>query len=402
MSQGRFVLLVLDGLGVGEMPDVKENRPQDIGSNTLKNIIQNNPKIEIPNLRKLGIVDYFLNNKFKNSKFSSYQLSLGKFLLAHYGADSFVGHQEISGTRPKKPLQQFIIDKKDEIIAILKKNNIDAKYTRGIILIKNNIAISDNIESDYGFNISLVGSLDTNSFEKITSIAKIVRQVVQVGRVITMGGVNVDEKRLFSCIEHKTINGKEVYGINVPKLNIYNKDYLVVHLGTTILIEKQAPQILSKNNYPVVLIGKAADIISADKAMYFPLVHTEEVIDCLIDKIDKIDKGLIFANVQETDLSGHRRDVLEFSRHLELVDKAIPKILKRLGKNDVFVITGDHGNDPTIGHPFHTREFTPLIMFSNNISSKDFGVRKTLADIGASICKYFSLGSTESGTSFIP
>jgi phosphopentomutase len=92
--------------------------------------------------------------------------------------------------------------------------------------------------------------------------------------------------------------------------------------------------------------------------------------------IKKQSCGLIIANVQETDLSGHRQDVKEYLRHLRLIDKAISQLLDQMKENDLLLITGDHGNDPTIGHPFHTREKTPIILLSKKIASRDFKERK--------------------------
>ncbi len=396
----RFILLVIDGLGVGEMPDVKTSRPQDRGANTLKNIVKHNPKIKIPNLRSLGIIDYFVKHKFNKKTFRSFPRSFGKSTLAHFGADSFMGHQEMSGTKPVKPLQQFIVDKRRDIMDLLRKKGIATQYSHGIIFLKKNIAISDNIESDYGFNMNVIGSLDTNSYEKIVSVGKIVRRAVQVGRVITMGGKGINTKKILSCVEYKQVNGKKVSGINVPRLGIYNENYRVVHLGAPIVRDVQSPQILARDHFPVVFIGKAADVMTADGAEYLPAVHTEEILDHLFQKLKKVKNGLIFANIQETDLAGHSQNVSEYSRHLELLDTALPKILKLMGGNDVFVITGDHGNDPTIGHSFHTREFTPLIILSKQMISRNLGTRSTLADIGASICNYFSLMPPEHGSSF--
>ena len=401
MIQKRFVILIIDGLGVGEMPDVKIQRPQDRGAHTLKNTISKNTNIYLPNLRSLNVINYFLNENFIETKRGVLNCSFGKFKLAHFGADSFMGHQEIAGSKPKKPLQQFIFDKKDAIISALKDNGINAQYNYGIIIVNNSIIISDNIESDYGFNMNVVGSLDEVSFDKILSIAEIVRSVVDVGRVITMGGKNITKDMIISCIEQKIIAKNSIYGINIPRLHIYNENYKVVHLGLEMDRSKQAPHIVGKKGYPVVFIGKAADVLTAENAIYHPAVHTEDVLDHLLNSLYQVSSGIVFANVQESDLAGHSPDVLNYSHHLELVDKALPALLKALGRDDIFVITGDHGNDPTIGHSFHTREYTPLILFSHRIDSQDFGTRNTLADIGASICSFFSLPLPEFGLSLI-
>jgi hypothetical protein len=113
----------------------------------------------------------------------------------------------------------------------LTKQGFDAKIKNGIILIGNSIAVADNIESDYGCNMNVIGSLDVNSFETIQQIGKQIRQVVEVGRVIIMGGVKINKESFFSCLEIKKTKGKIIYGINVPRLNIYNKSYQLYILG---------------------------------------------------------------------------------------------------------------------------------------------------------------------------
>jgi len=400
MENKRFILLVVDGLGVGEMPDVESTRPKDRGAHTLKNILKVNPTIRLPNLRSLKIPEYFINHTFHPCTYHGFHRSLGTCALAHFGADSYMGHQEMAGSNPKKPIQQFLIDKKDDIIAILLQNGISARCVDGVIFADKMTVISDNIESDYGFNINVVGSLTDTAFDTILRIGTLVRKVVDVGRVITMGGVGICMKNVLQSLEHKKLGDKHISGINIPKLNIYNEKYRVVHLGRGISVHTQAPTIVASKGFPVILIGKAADVIRAKNAKFRPAVHTQDVLSLIIKNMKEITSGLIFANVQETDLAGHSQDVQKYSYHLELVDKAVGTILDSMNSDDVFLITGDHGNDPTIGHSFHTREYTPLILFSKYIKSQNFNTRYTLADIGASICKFFSVHPPEYGTPF--
>jgi phosphopentomutase len=216
-----------------------------------------------------------------------------------------------------------------------------------------------------------------------------------------MGGVNVSPEDFFRCFEEKTGDGCTSWGINIPRLKIYNNKYEVVHLGREICPARQAPGMLTKQGINVILIGKAADVIGAEGAHHFSQVSTQKVLKLVLWCLEKLNSGLIFANIQETDLAGHEQNTRKYAFFLEMVDKAIPQILEKLSGDDIFLITGDHGNDPTIGHPNHTREKTPLILFSRKIKSQDYGERKTLADIGASITKFFHAPPPESGRSFI-
>lgn len=394
----RCIVLILDGLGVGAMPDVALTRSQDLGSNTLANIIKANPAITLPNLKKSGILEYFLTGTFKGATFKGWQVSLGKMNLVHFGADSYMGHQEIAGTKPQKPVRQFVREEKDTIMRALSASGIKNKFNDRYITVDEHIAIADNIETDYGLNINVVGSLDHYPYERIEQVGRLVRSVVKVGRVITMGGTGVTQEHFHACFEIKMRDGYTAWGINIPKLGIYNDKYRVIHMGYGIDPRKQVPQILRTHGIPVVFIGKTADVLVADGASYQSEVQTDVIVTSLLAHVRTLPHGCIFANVQQTDLAGHEQDVKKYSHYLQMVDRTIPAILASLGEHDVFMITGDHGNDPTIGHTNHTREQTPLILFSKKTPSTDFGVRKTLADIGATVAEFFNVEAPESGT----
>lgn len=395
----RFITLVLDGFGVGAMDDVTRSRPQDQGAHTLKHIIEAHKDIHIDNLRKIGAEEYFVAGKYNPKSYHGCQVSFGKNNLAHFGADSYIGHQEIAGSKPQKPIRQFVREKAEEIMKTLEHEGLQCAFKNKIIVVNEHIAIADNIETDYGLNINVVGSLDHYSFALIERIGKIVRNTVQVGRVITMGGTQLTQKDFYRCFASKKRNGYTAWGIDIPALQIYNEDYHVVHMGYGVDPETQIPQILTKNNIPVVLIGKTADVIVAKNAQYYPQVHTQDILELLLKKLDTTNHGFIFANIQETDLSGHSQDVTKYKNHLEMIDAYLPRILSRLHADDVFLITGDHGNDPTIGHSNHTRERTPVMMFSKQFPARDLGIRSTLADVGASVADYFHVTKPQSGKS---
>jgi phosphopentomutase len=216
-----------------------------------------------------------------------------------------------------------------------------------------------------------------------------------------MGGVGVTKQTLNDCFECKTRDGYIAWGINIPKLNIYNDQYRVVHLGYGINPTSQTPAILGLQGVPVVLIGKTADVINAPGAVYRSEVQTDIVLSHLLKSLEVLEHGFIFANVQQADLAGHEQNALKYAKCLKLVDEALPEIVQNLRPDDLLIITGDHGNDPTIGHSNHTREQTPLIMLSQQIKPHDFGVRETLADIGATISSFFNAPHPESGISLL-
>lgn len=397
---GRFIVIVLDSFGVGAMDDCEIVRPRDVGSNTAKHIIQNKPDIKIPTLEKLGLMNA-IGVELEKHKFSN-SANYGTSNLTHFGADSFLGHQEIMGTTPKEPLIQPFNEKID----IVEENLIKYGYkvrrvgeTGLQILVVNEIAtVGDNLETDYGQVYNVSACLDFISFEELSRIGHAVREVVQVSRVITFGGEQITLENLLNA---RKVKNNEIAGVDAPESGVYNHGYQVVHLGYGIDKNVQIPTILDKNGITVSFLGKIADIIQTSSTRLFPGVDSNYLFDCLIKEVRDIDNGFIALNIQETDLAGHAEDVERYADRLELSDRRIAELLPILKMGDVLIIMADHGNDPTIGHSNHTRERVPLLIYSPGINGKFVGNRETMADVAASAAEYFKVDSPQHGHSFL-
>lgn len=397
---GRFIVIVLDSFGVGAMDDCEIVRPRDVGSNTAKHIIQNKPDIKIPTLEKLGLMNA-IGVELEKHKFSN-SANYGTSNLTHFGADSFLGHQEIMGTTPKEPLIQPFNEKID----IVEENLIKYGYkvrrvgeTGLEILVVNEIAtVGDNLETDYGQVYNVSACLDFISFEELSRIGHAVREVVQVSRVITFGGEQITLENLLNA---RKVKNNEIAGVDAPESGVYNHGYQVVHLGYGIDKNVQIPTILDKKGITVSFLGKIADIIQTSSTRLFPGVDSNYLFDCLIKEVRDIDNGFIALNIQETDLAGHAEDVERYADRLELSDRRIAELLPILKTGDVLIIMADHGNDPTIGHSNHTRERVPLLIYSPGINGKFVGNRETMADVAASAAEYFKVDSPQHGHSFL-
>ena len=397
---GRFIVIVLDSFGVGAMDDCEIVRPRDVGSNTAKHIIQNKPDIKIPTLEKLGLMNA-IGVELEKHKFSN-SANYGTSNLTHFGADSFLGHQEIMGTTPKEPLIQPFNEKID----IVEENLIKYGYkvrrvgeTGLQILVVNEIAtVGDNLETDYGQVYNVSACLDFISFEELSRIGHVVREVVQVSRVITFGGEQITLENLLNA---RKVKNNEIAGVDAPESGVYNHGYQVVHLGYGIDKNVQIPTILDKKGITVSFLGKIADIIQTSSTRLFPGVDSNYLFDCLIKEVKDIDNGFIALNIQETDLAGHAEDVERYADRLELSDRRIAELLPILKMGDVLIIMADHGNDPTIGHSNHTRERVPLLIYSPGINGKFVGNRETMADVAASVAEYFKVNSPQNGHSFL-
>ncbi|HHY44031.1 MAG TPA: phosphopentomutase [Coprothermobacter sp.] len=394
----RVLLLVIDSLGVGAMDDVLEVRPQDEGANTLLHLAEST-KLHIPNLERMG-AGYLVDTP-KIKKIPKPIASFGSSNLAHFGADTYQGHQEIMGTKPKMPIKKpfsFYIDKVEKAL-IEKGYKVERPDpVHPYLLVNGLVTVADNLEADPGQNYNLTAPLDYITFEEELKIGYIVRENVEVGRVIVFGGKGITIQDILKAVEIKE-NG--IVGIDAPKSGVYRSGYMVRHLGYGVNPNVQVPTLLKRAGYQVSLIGKMADVIECEEAEYLPMVETEKVLDLVCDKLKTQKSGLIAANVQETDLAGHSQDPNRYANRLMTVDKRLPEVMSLLTDEDMFVITGDHGNDPTIGHSHHTRERALLLVFSKTFLPCNLGIRQTLSDIGATIADYMEVEKPENGTSFL-
>lgn len=396
----RFIVIVLDSFGVGYMDDVPEVRPEDIGANTCRHILEKFPKLQLDNLEKLGIMNALGEEvgAMKKSSFCTY----GKAKLMHYGGDTFFGHQEIMGTLPRKPLMKpfsFYLEKVYN--ALLEKGYKVEKVGNNLkyLLVNGCIAVGDNLETDLGQVYNVTSTLAELTFDEILKVGRIVRQNVEVARVIVFAGENSSIESIKAAAEEKE---GTYMGINAPKSRVYEKGYMVRHLGYGIDPETQVPTIMGKDGQNAILIGKVADIVENDHGKsYMGLVDTKTIFDITLDEIDKINEGFICVNIQETDLAGHAENTARYAEILELSDKYIGKIMEKITDDDILIVTADHGNDPTIGHSRHTRENVPLLIYKKDMQNTFIGVRDSLSDIGATAAEYFNIKMPQNGKSFL-
>ena len=396
----RFVVIVLDGFGIGEMNDAARERPGDEKANTLRSILSDYPDMKLANLEQLGLMNAFgaESNDMKYCESANF----GKSELMHFGADTFMGHQEIMGTLPKRPTMHPFQEKVDEVYQHLKENGHKVEFVvRGnlrYIVCDDYVTVADNLEADLGMCYNVTAPLDYISFEKEYEIAKLVREVVTVGRVIVFGGTGNTMEDLYRAEEIK--EGKFI-GIASAKSKSYEHGYQCLHLGYGVDENVQAPTILGKAGIPVTLIGKVADIVTNKMGVSISCVPTDECMQLTIKAVKENEQGFICTNVQETDLAGHSQSSMQYRKILEKADRGLGELLPFLTEEDILVVMADHGNDPDIGHSKHTRECVPLLVYKKGIQGRHLGIRKTLSDVGASVCEYFGVKAPQNGTSFL-
>jgi phosphopentomutase len=161
--------------------------------------------------------------------------------------------------------------------------------------------------------------------------------------------------------------------------------------------------ILKANHLPVIGLGKIEDLFAGKGLTHS--IHSKnnsDGIDKLIEAVEKFKDGLIFINLVDFDmLWGHRNDPRAFADGLEEFDRRLPEVMQPLQKEDILIITADHGCDPTTPSTDHSREYVPLLVYGQSIAKgNNLGVRESFADVGATMAEIFGVDGTGCGKSF--
>ncbi len=154
----------------------------------------------------------------------------------------------------------------------------------------------------------------------------------------------------------------------------------------------------------VFAIGKISDIYAAHGVTHKIKAHGNmNLFDATLEAMDMAQDGdLIFTNFVDFDSEyGHRRDVVGYANALEQFDRRLPEIIAKMDKDDLLVLTADHGNDPTWQGTDHTREQVPILCYSPILKAGNAGVRLVLSDIGETIASWLGLKAGKHGINFI-
>lgn len=396
----RFLVLVIDSFGVGAMDDVPDVRPQDAGANTCGHILEHFPELRLPTLEKLGLINAlgYAPGVMQPSAGACW----GVANLLHEGGDTFMGHQEILGTRPRAPLQMPFNQVIDAVETALRAAGWRTQRQGGELswlLVEDAVAIGDNLEADPGQVYNITADLSVMCFEDVQAIGRIVRQQVEVGRVIAFGGQLASSAQMFAAVEEKA---GQFIGINAPRSGVYDREFQVQHMGYGVDATVQVPAQLDKVGVQTVLVGKVADIVSNPQGVNWQnLVDSQRIMDITRDEWRRHDTAFICTNIQETDLAGHAQDVDRYAERLQRVDESLARLMTDMQPDDCLVVMADHGNDPTIGHSKHTREKVPLLVWRPGIAAGELGERTTLSDVGATVCDFFGAPAPQHGRSFL-
>ena len=382
----RFLLIVLDGAGIGAMPDASEWG--DAGADTFGHILESR-EVRLPNLQRYGLGN--IRPLQAMPPLDQLKGSYGRCALRSNGKDTTTGHWEMAGIILDQAFPTYpngfptaIVDmfvKEAAVPGIL--GNVPASGTEIIkVLGEEHVKTHKPIvytSADSVFQIA--AHEEVIPLERLYEICEIARRILdgehKVGRVIARPFLG--QPGAF----YRTENRHD-YAVPPPRQNL---------LPT-----------LADEDLDVVCIGKIASIYdSIGVTQDVTAKNNEQSIDQTIRALNDSTRGLIFSNLVDFDmLYGHRRDTEGYAKALEHFDSRLPEIELAMREDDVMVITADHGNDPTFRGSDHTREYAPLLVYGKTSrAGVNLGTRDSLADIGQTIAANFGLRLT-AGTSFLP
>ena len=384
MGFGRVIWIVLDSVGIGEMPDA--DAYGDKGSDTLGNIARQR-RLELPNLRRLGLAN--IRPLTGLDPVAQPAAAFGRCALASPGKDTTTGHWEMAGIHLEKPFplfpQGFPREVMEPFETRIGRHTLGNKAASGTEIIKElgeeHVRTGSPIvytSADSVFQIAAHEEvIPLFELYKMCETARdILRGPYEVGRVIARPFVG--EPGAFT----RTANRHD-YAVPPPRGMLLDQ------------LQARSVEIYSVGKIFDVFLGRGIGEQVKTKTNADGMAKT-------LAAMDEQKRGLIFVNLVDFDmLYGHRNDVEGYARALEEVDAWLPALDAKLGASDLVILTADHGCDPTTPSTDHSREYVPLLAYGpRGRAGINLGVRGSLSDIGQTVAENF--GTTiATGTSFL-
>lgn len=387
-TPGKVVLLVLDGVGIGELPDA--HRYGDEGSNTLVNTARAVGGLNLPHLGALGLGNIEVIPGVQPSPAPA--ASYGKMAEVSRGKDSTTGHWELAGLVIATEFPTYPAGFPDEVLSqFLRVTDVGGylgnKPASGTAIIQE--LGEQHVRSGYPIVYTSADSVfqiaaheTVIPLERLYEICRLTRDRVCVG-----------EHAVGRVIARPFIGDKGTYTRTTNR-----KDFSLDPFGPTLL------DVLSRHGITTVGIGKIDDLFALRGLRSTNHTRTNSAgVDAVIESARKLRAGLIIANLGDFDtLYGHRNDPAGLAGALEEFDRRVPEIVETLDTGDLLILTADHGNDPVSSSTDHSREYVPLLCFSPlKRSGSALGIRSTFADVGKTVADYFGVENSLGGSSFL-
>jgi phosphopentomutase len=381
----RVTLIVLDSVGIGEMPDAPAYG--DEGSNTLGNTARACGGLKLPNMGAMGLGN--LTDVAGVPAVNPPAAVIGRAALAAPNKDTTSGHWEMMTCVLKTKLNTYPDGFPEDVIdAFCREAGVAG-------VLANKVASGTEVIAEYGDEHVKTGfpivytSADSvfqvaaheESFglERLYKVCEAARRVLagdwEVGRVIA-------RPFLGTSGAYKRTSNRHDYSLLPPVPTVLDR--------------------LCEKGIPVTGVGKIQDIFAARGVpKNFKTKDNADGVEMILRAMSEQSGGFIFANLVDTDMVyGHRNDWAGYGRCLEEFDAALPRITAAMKDDELLVICADHGNDPTTPSTDHSREYCPVLCWHKRLAKgADVGIRRSLADIGATVAEIFGVVPSE-GDSF--
>ena len=382
----RVIWIVLDSFGVGSLPDSKAYG--DDGANTLLHIAENAKGFSLPNMESLGI-----GNIEAAPGVAATDLPRGAWGKARErsaGKDTTAGHWEMAGviTPEKFPTfpNGFPADFLKAFERAIGRGTLGNCVASGTEIIERlgpeHLRTGRPIvytSADSVFQIA--AHEDVVKVDELYKICEIAREMLKgplgVGRVIA-----------------RPFTGTPGHFVRTAE----RRDFSLAPAGVTV------PDLVKEAGLPSVAIGKIHDIFAGRG--FTESIHTEnngDGVQKTLDAMDRVHEGLLYTNLVDYDMKyGHRRDVQGYADALMAFDRRLPEITKKMGPDDLLILTADHGCDPTWHGTDHTREYIPMLFYGPRVRPVSLGERATYADEGATVADFLGVKAPAAGESMLP
>ena len=390
MKYKRMFVIVLDSVGVGELPDAAEYN--DLGADTLGHIAEAVQGLNLPNLGTLGLgnLHRVLGVEPSEKPLANY----GKLAESSIGKDTMTGHWEMMGLQIDEPFITFTeTGFPNELLSELMKRT-------GFGIVGNKSASGTEIIDEFGEEhmktndmivytsadsvLQIAAHEETFGLENLFKACEIAREIMmkpewKVGRIIARPFVGSKKGEFM-----RTSN---------------RRDYALKPFASTVL------DTLKNNGFDVIAIGKINDIFDSEGITSYQ--KTKSNVDGMEKTIEIVKNkdflGLCFVNLVDFDaLWGHRRNPQGYAQELETFDKQLGELLPHLREDDLLILTSDHGNDPTHHGTDHTREYIFQIVYSPSLKGNhSLEVSPSFASIGATIADNFEVTLPNHGRSYL-
>ena len=370
----RVFLIVLDSVGIGEMPDAADWG--DEGSNTIK-AIRNHPEFSCPNLTEMGLfsIDGI------DEKIPSSRTCYARMRESSKGKDTTIGHWEIAGIYSPKPLPTYPNGFPQKVL-----DEFEKRTGRGVLC--NKPYSGTEVIKDYGEEHLRTGKLivytsadsvfQIAAHEDLVPIEELYRYC-EIAREMLLGEHGVGR------VIARPFTGEYPF-----KRTPRRHDYSLIPPSATL------PLVMKEKGYDVISVGKIFDIFAGQGfTESYPTVNNMDGMDKTMGIANRDFNGLCFVNLVDFDMVyGHRNDIAGYARAMTEFDVRLGELLPLLGEEDLLIITADHGCDPATPSTDHSREYTPMIAYGKKLKQGvNLGTRESFADIGATVLEWFGLSS---------